>query len=147
MRIIRGRNIATKWHLPLLATLAPAWRQLGSGHYSLTPSWHQLDPSLTLVFSFANTRYNNGNRRCIYWSMIQLHPMTTTTQSCPRVGWTRGSGRVRSGRVTILPDFGGSGRSGQHFGFFSFLLIISWYLNRRESSNSTLGFIDIWYNN
>ena len=31
-------------------------------------------------------------------------------QSCPRVGWTRGSGRVGSGRVTILPDFVGSGR-------------------------------------
>ena len=32
------------------------------------------------------------------------------------------AGRVGSGRVTILPDFGGSGRvgSGQHFGFFSF---------------------------
>ena len=36
-----------------------------------------------------------------------------------------GSGRVA--RVTILPDFGGSG---QHFGFFYFLLIISQYLNR-----------------
>ena len=47
--------------------------------------------------------------------------------------------RVGSGRVTILPDFGGSG---QHFGFFSFLLIISWYLNRCESSNTTFGLID-----
>ena len=32
--------------------------------------------------------------------------------------------------------------SGQHFGFFSFLLIISWYLNRYESSNTIFGFID-----
>ena len=90
------------------------------------------------------------------------------TQSCPRVGWTHGSGRVGSGRVgsgrvgsgrvgsgrvgsgrvgsgrvTILPDFGGSGRvgSGQHFGFFSFLLTISWYLNPYESSNTTFGLI------
>ena len=55
-------------------------------------------------------------------------------QSCPRVGWTRGSGRV-----TVLQDFGGSG---QHFEFFSFLLIISWYLNRCESSNTTFGLID-----
>jgi hypothetical protein len=39
--------------------------------------------------------------------------------------------QVGSGRVTILPDFGGSG---QHLGFISFLLIISWYLNRYESS-------------
>ena len=50
--------------------------------------------------------------------------------------------RVGSGRVTILPDFGGSGRVVQHFGFFSFLLIISWYLNRCESSNTTFGLID-----
>ena len=34
----------------------------------------------------------------------------TLDQSCLRVGWTRGSGRVGAGRVTILPDFGGSGR-------------------------------------
>ena len=47
--------------------------------------------------------------------------------------------RVGSGRVTILPDFGGSG---QHFGFYSFLLIISWYLNRYESSNTTFGLIN-----
>ena len=48
------------------------------------------------------------------------------------------TGRVGSGWITILPDFGGSG---QHFGFFSFLLIISWYLNRYESSNTTFGLI------
>ena len=63
-------------------------------------------------------------------------------QSCPRVGWTRGSGRVGSGH-----DYAGfcllAGRvgSGQHFGFFSFLLITSWYLNRYESSNTTFGVI------
>ena len=47
-----------------------------------------------------------------------------------------------------MPDFGGSG---QHFGFFSFLLIISWYLNPHESSNTTFGLIDflgyLIYNN
>ena len=68
-----------------------------------------------------------------------IQPQANSMQSCPRIGWTRGSGRVGSGRVTILPDFGGSG---QHFGFFSFLLIISWYLNRYESSNTTFGLID-----
>ena len=56
--------------------------------------------------------------------------------------------RVGSGRVTILPDFGGSG---QPSGIFSFLLIISWYLNRYESSKTTFGFIDfiryLIYNN
>ena len=73
-----------------------------------------------------------------------LHP----SQSCPRFGWTRGSGRVGSGH-----DFAGFRRvgSGQHFGFFSFLLIISWYLNRYESSNTIFGSIDflrsLIYNN
>ena len=57
------------------------------------------------------------------WSLARIH----MAQSCPRVGWTRGSGRVGSGRVgsgrvgsgrvgsgrvTILLDFGGSGRVG-----------------------------------
>ena len=47
----------------------------------------------------------------------------STGRMDPRVG----SGRVGSGRVTILPDFGGSGRVGlgQHFRFFSFLLFNS----------------------
>ena len=50
-----------------------------------------------------------------------------------------GFGRVGSGH-----DFAGFGRvgSGQHFRFFSFLLIISWYLNPYESSNTTFGWID-----
>ena len=71
-------------------------------------------------------------------------------QSCPRVGWTRGSGRVGSGRVgsrfwRIL-----AGRVSTS-DFFSFSLIISWYLNRYESSNTTFGLIDflryLLYNN
>ena len=41
-------------------------------------------------------------------------------QSCPLVGWIRGSGRVGSGRVTILPDFGGSGRVGSALRIFEF---------------------------
>ena len=59
----------------------------------------------------------------------------STGRMDPRVG------RVGSGRVTILPDFGGSGRVST-LDFFSFLLIISWYLNRYESSNTTFGSID-----
>ena len=65
-------------------------------------------------------------------------------QSCKRVGWTHGMGWVGSGRVRILPDrmlagrFQGQGRVVQHFGF----LIISWYLNRYESSNTAFGFIN-----
>ena len=71
--------------------------------------------------------------------------MVGLLQSCPRVGWTRGSGRV-----TILPDFGGSGRVSTS-DLLVFLLIISSYLNRYESSNTTFGLIDfhryLIYNN
>ena len=49
------------------------------------------------------------------------------------------AGRVRSRFCRILAGRVGSG---QHFGFISFLLIISWYLNRYESSNTTFGLID-----
>ena len=58
-----------------------------------------------------------------------------------------------AGRVGSGHDFAGCWRvgSGQHFGFISFLLIISWYLNRYESSNTTFGLIDfhryLIYNN
>ena len=50
-------------------------------------------------------------------------------------------------------DFAGFWRvgSGQHFGFLSFSLIISLYLNRYESSNTAFGLIDflryLIYNN
>ena len=37
-----------------------------------------------------------------------------------------------SSRVTILPDFGWSGRVGSALRIFLVLLIISWYLNRYE---------------
>ena len=49
-----------------------------------------------------------------------------------------------AGRVGSGHDFAGFWRvgSGQHFGFFSILLIISWYLNRYESSNTTFELID-----
>ena len=55
--------------------------------------------------------------------------------------------RVGSGRVTILPDFVGSGRVGsgrvRTSDFLAFLLIISWYLNRYESLNTKFGLIDV----
>ena len=71
-------------------------------------------------------------------------------QSFPRVGWTRRSGRVGSGH-----DFAGFWRVGSSrvstSDFSVFLLIISWYLNRYESSNTTFGLIDflryLIYNN
>ena len=52
--------------------------------------------------------------------------------------------RVESGRVRPGHDFAGFWPvgSGQHFRFISFLLIISWYLNQYESSNTTFGLID-----
>ena len=53
------------------------------------------------------------------------------------------AGRVGSGRVgsRFCRILAGRVGSGQHFGFISFLLIISWYLKRYESSNTTLGLI------
>ena len=45
--------------------------------------------------------------------------------------------RVWSCRVTILQDFGWSGRVWSALQIYKFLLIISWYLNRYESSNTT----------
>ena len=63
----------------------------------------------------------------------------STGRMDPRVG--SGSGRVGSRFCRILAGRVGSG---QHFRFFSFLLIISWYLNRYESSNTTFGLIDFY---
>ena len=91
-------------------------------------------PSLRTQFKFA-TVYSI-HTQSLSWCSTGLVPNVL-----PRVvhGSDGPAGRVGSGRVTILPDFGGSGRvgSGQHFGFISFLLIISWYLNRYESSYTT----------
>ena len=69
----------------------------------------------------------------IIWVIVTLFHVcdfkdfSDVAQSCPRVGWTGGSGRVGSGH-----DFAGFWRvgSGQHFGIFSFLLTIFWYLIR-----------------
>ena len=62
-----------------------------------------------------------------------------------------GSDRVGSGRVTILPDFGGSGRVGSALRIFKFFTEYFWYLNRFESSNTAFGLIDfqryLIYNN
>ena len=75
---------------------------------------------------------------CNYESIAEL----STGRMDPRVG---------SGRVTILPDFGGSGRVGSALRILKFLLIISCYLNRYESSNTAFGLIDflryLMYNN
>ena len=49
-------------------------------------------------------------------------------------------------RVGPGHDFAGFWRVRSAFGFFSFSLIISWYLNRCESSNTTFGLIDFLRN-
>ena len=71
-------------------------------------------------------------------------------QSCPRVGWTRGSGRVGVGSRFCRILAGSSGRVSTS-DFLVFLLIISWYLNPHESLNTTFGLIDfllyLIYNN
>ena len=69
-------------------------------------------------------------------------PELSTGRMDPRVG----SGRVGSGRAGSGHDFArfrrvGSGRVSIS-DFFSFSLIIPWFLNRYESSNTTFGLID-----
>ena len=72
-----------------------------------------------------------------------MGPELPTGRMDPQVG--SGSGWVGLGRVGSGHDFAGIWRVGlgQHFGFFSFSLIISWCLNRYESWNTTFGLIDL----
>ena len=120
------------------------------------PEWGRIGPRICFVGSKKSDQKTTPGwvkeiRKTIFniWALC----LASLPQSCPRVGWTRGSGRVGSGRVGSGHDFAGFWRvgSGQHFGFFSFLLIISWFLNRYESSNTTFGLIDflryLIYNN
>ena len=61
--------------------------------------------------------WNPGIATCRHSTYYIFHRNRSLSQSCPRVRWTRGSGRVGSGH-----DFAGFWRvgSGQHFGFSSF---------------------------
>ena len=61
-------------------------------------------------------------------------------QSCPRVGWIRGSGRVGLGHGFCRNL---AGRVGSTSDFSVFSLNIYWCLNRYESSNTTFGLIDL----
>ena len=123
-----------------------------------TPSFHlrQLWPGRQNIYTKVICGVTWRNK----WSEINIcqSQWWSRDQSCPRVGWTRGSGRVGSGRVgsgrvgsRFCRSLAGRVGSGQHFGFISFLLIISWYLNQYESSNTTFGLIDfhryLIYNN
>ena len=89
---------------------------------------------IRVSFTFIGEQYAPGTSvtTCLVWQLRVVH------------GSDGPAGRVGSGH-----DFAGfwrvgSGRvgSGQHFGFISFLLIISWYLNWYESSNTTFELID-----
>ena len=113
-----------RWHTILVQEFMCVKFNLSSGRLFSYNKWFNLLNSITFMISYSS------------WKSNLCMP-----QRCPRVGWIHGSGRVGLGRVTILPEFGGSGSS-QHFGFFSFLLIISWGLNRCESSNTLFRLID-----
>ena len=86
-----------------------------------------------------------NERVCLLFPYNPLFPHCFICQSCPRVRWTLGSGRVGSRFCRIL-----AGRV-SNLDFFSFSQIISWYLNPYESSNTTFGLIDclryLIYNN
>ena len=83
--------------------------------------------------------YNIKLVQYIIFSILYFEPELFTGRIDPRV-W---SGHDFAGFWWV--------ELGQHFGLFSFLLIISWYLNRYESSNTTFGLIDfpryLIYNN
>ena len=59
----------------------------------------------------------NSGKKPKWWQNV-----TRVNQSCPRVGWTRGSGRVGSSRVgsRFCQILVGRVGSGQHFGFLVF---------------------------
>ena len=94
-----------------------------------------------------SVKYNSADQPCS-WLFSYFRLFAKSELSTGRIDPRVGSSRVGLGRVTILPDFGGWG---QHFGFLSFSLIVSWYLNRYESSNTAFGLIDflryLIYNN
>ena len=77
-----------------------------------------------------------GHREQMQLVFDQFSTELSTGRMDPRVG----SGRVGSRFCRIWVGRVGSG---QHFGFLNFLLIISWYLNRYESSDTAFGLIDI----
>ena len=77
----------------------------------------------------------------VLWNALPHHLRSHSSESELSTGWMDpwvGSGRVGSRFCRILAGRVGTG---QHFGFISFLLIISCYLNRYESSNTTFGLI------
>ena len=116
-----------------------------------------LNPSLTSFKRNLNTFYFD-----VFFISLHLGPQFTL-QNRPYIFkylfiyWlkffrcdsrTCGPAHGPASRVRILLDFDGSG---QHFGFLGFSLIISWYINRYESSNTAFCLIDflryLIYNN
>ena len=81
---------------------------------------------------------------CTFKRQLKTH-LFTLAYTNSELSTGRMDPRVGSGRVMTLPEFGGSGRVSTS-DFLVFLLIISWCLNRYESSNTTFGLIDLlWY--
>ena len=107
-----------------------------------------MDPALYIL----ERRFNRPSQPNLVINCIIITKMSPRLARCRSLSMTvyvgselstgRMDPRIGSGRigVKILQEFGGSG---QHFGFFSFLLIISWCIDRYESSNTTFGLIDL----
>ena len=101
------------------------------------------------ILIFGNTTFQVKNLRMIRVAQIFAYIYSIHCMQSRVVHGSDGpAGRVGSRFCRILAGRVGSG---QHFGFFSFLHIISWYLNPYESSNITYGLIDflryLIYNN
>ena len=95
-------------------------------------NWDCMIEVKSFLWVFTHGKKKVWTGRC-YIFLMGLNPGTKLSKG-------RMDPRFGSSGVTILPDFSGSG---QHFGFYNFLLIISWLLNRHESSNTTFGLIAI----
>ena len=80
----------------------------------------KLESSANLNISFPAVIGRRSDAVTMYANGPRPEPCMTLAQSCPRVGWTRGSGRVGSVRVTILSNCGGSGRVGSALRNFYF---------------------------
>ena len=96
--------------------------------------------SLQFIYNFkTRTEQKTAKARtlCVYLNLIKIDTVVRGRID-PRVR------RGRVGSVLIFRNLAGRVGSGQHFGFFSFLLI-SYFLvlNRYESSNSTFELIDL----
>ena len=105
-------------------TSITSWTASRRGITWQSSGWMARGRAATSISQSSRLCWKVGARRILSVCILYDFPVLWL-QSCPRVGWTHGSGRAGSGH-----DFAGFWRvgSGQPFRFSRFLLIISWFL-------------------